>query len=119
MNDDERLPQFGGWRMRHDHELIELANRDLVGALSMLSELSDAGVKIEAQTALHVASRCLSALPPPCPKRPRGRPPRSFEDVIARLSDGKAATEGRPLSVARSPRDAERCMKEYRQFSES
>lgn len=104
------------WAHRHEIELITLANRDSLEALQMPEKLSETGVRVSAEVALHVAQRCLETPSPPQQKRPRGRPHRSFEDSIARLWDGKAAIEGRPLSKSRSPRDIDRCKAEFRKF---
>lgn len=102
------------WALRHEQELIQLANNDPVAALKRLEALSKHGASISAEIALHVAIRCFHATAPPRPKRKRGRPPRSFTDVVERLSDGKASIEGTPLSKERSPREIERCKAEYR-----
>lgn len=116
MNDDD-APEAGGWVMRHDMDLLE--ERDLSSALWLLDALAERGAKVDAAVALTVALRCLETAPPPRPKRPRGRPPLTFEEQILRIVDGKAAIEGKSLSRTRSQRDIEYCMAEYRDWIKS
>ncbi len=104
------------WGQRRNFELVQLGNRDANAALAMLEELSELGVSIPAEVALHVAVRCLQAEPPPKPRKRRGRPTRTFPEMVLRFTDGKAAIEGKKLSKSRSPRDIERCMAEYRKL---
>ncbi len=102
------------WRMRHEIELTDLANKDPLAALATLEKLAGEDVSIKAGIALHVAMRCLVTDPPLQPPKPVGRPPRSFEDRIEMLLDGKASIEGDPLRRAREERTIERCRAEYR-----
>ncbi len=104
------------WVQRHEVELIELANSDPLSALALLEKLAKEDIKIEARVAMHVAIRCHEIAPPRKPKRSKGRPPRSLADYIARLKDGKAALENKPLSKNRSHREIERCIFEYRDW---
>jgi hypothetical protein len=106
----------GDWGQRHEFDLVKLANRDPLAALQRFEELSDQGVSVSAQTALHIAMRCLEVTPPRQPKR-NGRPPRSLEEQMVRWRVGKAAIESKPLSKSRGPRDIERCIAEYRKLS--
>ncbi|MEP1354021.1 MAG: hypothetical protein ABJX32_03925 [Tateyamaria sp.] len=71
---DEYEPQPAEWKMLHDGELRELARQDLPAAIQRLEELADAGAKVEAITALHIAVLCLKAETPKELRAPRGRP---------------------------------------------
>lgn len=104
------------WGLRHEQELIHLANSDPDAALKHLEALSGQGARISAEIALHVAIRCLHATAPQKQKRKQGRPPRSFADVIERLRDGKASIDGTPLGKGRSQRDIDLCRAEYRRL---
>jgi hypothetical protein len=118
----------GDWVQRHEFDLVKLANRDPLAALHRLEELSDRGVSVTAQTALHIALRCLEMKSLPLIKR-NGRPPRSLKDQMVRWRDGKTAIENeaaieaankaaiKPLSKVRSPREVERCIAEYKKLS--
>ena len=104
------------WKNHHESELVRLGNSDPDEALALLEQLSNLGIAIPAEIALHVAVRCRDLAPRQKEKRKRGRPPRSFGDYLQRLTDGKAAIEGRELSVSRSEREIERCKSEFRNF---
>ncbi len=119
MIEDNKMPLCEvSWKIRHEIELVRLGNSDPDEALVLLEQLSDLGVAIPAEIALHVAARCRDLAPRPKNKRKRGRPRRSFGDYLLRLTDGKAAIEGRELHVSRSEREIERCKSEFRSFIE-
>lgn len=115
MSDETEGPKMGGWMMRHEIELIELANTDPVAALELLDSLAERSVSVSAEVALHVAAKCLLAKPPKVMGKP-GRPPRTVEDTIDRLTDGKALCDGEGPKRARSERDEERCKAEWREW---
>ena len=104
MSENSKKPLHeASWKNRHESELVRLGNSDPDEALALLEQLSNLGIAIPAEIALHVAVRCRDLAPRPRNKRKRGRPPRSFGDYQLRLTDGKAAIEGRELSGSQGP----------------